>query len=205
MHHARQHSEARTRERRHRLAHEAARWISQSGIRDFHLAKRKAALALGIHDEACLPRNVEIEEALRAYQHLFSSQQRLDHLQELRKAATDAMASMQAFEPRLVGPVLDGTADSHSPVHLHVFADEVFEFDEFLLRAGLKATSRVRKLRVDRARSLDFDVRFLTVDGIDFDITVLPTDHLRQAPFSTARDKPMPRASLKQVRSLLEG
>ena len=39
MHRARQHAETRTRERRHRLAHEAARLMAEGGIRDFHQAK----------------------------------------------------------------------------------------------------------------------------------------------------------------------
>ena len=37
-------------------------------MRDFHLAKRKAAQRLGIFDDASLPRNREIEDALREYQ-----------------------------------------------------------------------------------------------------------------------------------------
>ena len=67
MHRARQHAETRTRERRHRLAHEAARLMAEGGIRDFHQAKLKAAARLGIHDDASLPRNREIEDALREY------------------------------------------------------------------------------------------------------------------------------------------
>lgn len=203
MHQARQHSEARTRERRHRLAHEAARWMSQNGVRDFQLAKRKAALRLGIHEEACLPRNSEIEEALRAYRQLFAGETDADHLKTLRAAAAEAMASMHAFDPRLVGAVLDGTADAYSAVQLHVFVDAVFDFDDFLQRARLKAVQRVRKLRLDRTRSADFDVRLLTVDGIDFDITVMPRDLIRQAPLSSATERPMARASLKQLQGLL--
>ena len=65
MHRARQHAETRTRERRHRLANEAARLMAEGGIRDFHQAKLKAAARLGIHDDASLPRNREIEDALR--------------------------------------------------------------------------------------------------------------------------------------------
>ena len=203
MHEARQHSEARARERRHRLAHEAARWMSQNGTRDFQLAKRKAALRLGIHDEACLPRNSEIEEALRAYQQLFTDADDTEHLQRLRDAAIDAMRSMQVFEPRLVGALLEGTADKYAPVQLHVFVDAIFEFDDFLQRANIKAVQRVRKLRIDRTRTFDFDVRLMTVEGVDFDITVMPRDFLRQAPLSATHEKPMARASLKQVLSLL--
>ncbi|HZV38696.1 MAG TPA: hypothetical protein VFF96_08110, partial [Pseudoxanthomonas sp.] len=76
MHHARRHAHehalTRTRERRHRLAHEAARLMAEGGIRDFHQAKLKAASRLGIFDDASLPRNREIEDALREYQRLFA-------------------------------------------------------------------------------------------------------------------------------------
>lgn len=204
MQKARQHSETRTRERRHRLAYEAARWMSESGVRDFHLAKRKAALRLGIHEETCLPANGEIEAALREYQRLFASEDHVSNLRSLRKAALAAMTSLQQFEPRLVGPVLDGTADSHSPVQLYVYVDAVFEFDDYLQRAQLKAIPRIRKLRMDRARSFEVDVRLLTVEGIDFDISVMPRDFIRQAPLSLVNDKPMARAGLKQVLALLE-
>ena len=63
MHRARQHAASQTRERRHRLAHEAARLMAEGGIRDYHQAKLKAASRLGIHDDASLPRNTEIEDA----------------------------------------------------------------------------------------------------------------------------------------------
>lgn len=43
MHRARQHAASQTRERRHRLAHEAARLMAEGGIRDYHQAKLKAA------------------------------------------------------------------------------------------------------------------------------------------------------------------
>ena len=63
--HAHMHAQTRTRERRQRLAHEAARLMAEGGIRDYHQAKLKAAQRLGIHDDASLPRNREIEDALR--------------------------------------------------------------------------------------------------------------------------------------------
>ena len=92
MHHARQHAQThqltRTRERRHRLAHEAARLMAEGGIRDYHQAKLKAAERLGIHDDASLPRNREIEDALREYQRLFTGESHAEGLalQALRQA-----------------------------------------------------------------------------------------------------------------------
>ena len=91
MHNARKHAETRTRERRYRLAHEAARLIAESGIRDFHQAKLKAAQRLGIHDDASLPRNSEIEAALREYQRLFQGDAQLNALRQRRDAALRAL------------------------------------------------------------------------------------------------------------------
>ena len=87
MHHARQHAETRTRERRLRLAHEAARLMAEGGIRDYHQAKLKAASRLGIHDDASLPRNREIEDALREYQRLFVGEAHVTGLRRRREAA----------------------------------------------------------------------------------------------------------------------
>ena len=116
MHHARQHAETRIRERRHRLAHEAARLMAEGGIRDYHQAKLKAAARLGIVDDASLPRNREIEDALREYQRLFQGDAQAAGLRARREAALRALEFFAAFDARLVGAVLDGTADAQSPV-----------------------------------------------------------------------------------------
>ena len=97
MHRARQHAETRTRERRHRLAHEAARLMAEGGIRDFHQAKLKAAARLGIHDDASLPRNREIEDALREYQRIFLGQGQARALRQRREAAVRALEFLAPF------------------------------------------------------------------------------------------------------------
>ena len=56
---------------RRRVALEAARLISEHGIRDYQLAKRKAAESLHALDESSLPKNSEIEQALREHSSLF--------------------------------------------------------------------------------------------------------------------------------------
>ena len=69
-----------------------ARSLQIGGIRDFHLAKRKAAHRLGIHDDASLPRNSEIQEALRDYQRLFQGASHDRLLAKRREAAAHALA-----------------------------------------------------------------------------------------------------------------
>lgn len=203
MHNARKHAETRTRERRHRLAHEAARLIAESGIRDFHQAKRKAAQRLGIHDDASLPRNSEIEAALREYQRLFQGDAQVDALRQRREAALRALEFFAPFDARLVGPVLDGTADANAPVHLHLYTDDAEAVPRFLDDHRIPAESSGRRLRLDRERALDCPVWLFSAEDLSFDITVLPHDALRQAPLSNIDEKPMRRASAAQLRALL--
>jgi hypothetical protein len=203
MHHARQHAETRTRERRHRLAHEAARLMAEGGFRDYHQAKLKAAERLGIHDDASLPRNREIEEALRQYQRLFVGESQQQAVRLRREAALRALEFLSDFSPRLVGPVLEGTADSSSPVHLHLHTDDADAVSRFLEEHRIPAEDRSRHLRLDRERSDEFPVWVFGAEELTFDLTVLPQDALRQAPLSGLDERPMKRASLAGLRQLL--
>lgn len=200
--HAHAHAETITRERRQRLAVEAARLMAEGGMRDFHQAKLKAAERLGIFDDASLPRNREIEDALREYQRLFQR----DHaagLQQRREAALRALEFFKSFDPRLVGPVLDGTADAHTAVGLHLYSDDADAVSRCLDQHGIPAEVRSRRLRLDREREGEFPVFLFSADDLAFDLTVLPLDVLRQAPLSGIDEKPMRRASLTQLRQLL--
>ncbi len=205
MHHARQHSQTRTRERRQRLAHEAARLMAEGGIGDYHQAKRKAAERLGIHDDASLPGNREIEDALRQYQRLFIGEAHHVALAIRRQAAVRALEFFSAFHPRLVGSVLEGTADGNSPVQLHLHSDDEDAVDRWLLEQGIPADRFSRRVRLDRERELEVAAWAFTADDLPIDVTVLPYDALRQAPRSVLDERPMKRASLAQVRDLVAG
>lgn len=203
MHHARQHAETRIRERRHRLAHEAARLMAEGGIRDFHQAKLKAAARLGIADDASLPRNREIEDALREYQRLFRGDAHLQGLRQRREAALRALAFFADFDARLVGPVLEGTADANSPVAVHLYTDDAEAVPRFLDDHQIPAELRNRRVRLDRERQQDLPVWVFSAENLTFDLTVLPLDALRQAPLSGIDEKPMKRVSGAQLRELL--
>lgn len=203
MHRARQHAASQTRERRHQLAHEAARLMAEGGIRDYQQAKLKAASRLGIHDDASLPRNVEIEDALREYQRLFAGPAQGDEVQRRRQAALRALEFLQPFSPRLVGPVLDGTADGNSPVQLHLHEDDADAVQRFLDEHGIPAESRSRRVRLDRERTQDVPLWSFSAEELAFELLVLPYDALRQAPLSQIDEKPTRRASLAQLKELL--
>jgi len=203
--HHRIHAHDRLQRNRVRIAQEAARLMSEHGIRDFHHAKLKAAERLGIVETQALPRNLEIEQALREHQRLFLADSQPQLLRQRREAALEAMRFLSAFEPRLVGAVLEGTADAHSAVCLHVFSDDPEAVGLYLREHGVPIETQARRLRSNREEEQpEYPVLLFAADELPFDLTVLPRDALRQAPLDRTDDRPMRRASLTQVEMLLD-
>jgi predicted nucleotidyltransferase len=191
---------------RRALAQEAARIMAEHGIRDFLVAKRKAAERLGVVDgPALLPKNREIESALAEYQRLFGGETHLEALHAQRRAALSAMRYLQEFEPRLVGAVLSGTATEHSEVQLHLFAEPAESVSLKLLDEGIphEVTEKRVKLNPERVRAFP-GVRF-QMDNQPIEATVFPTDGIRQAPVSPVDGRPMRRANAFEVEALLQG
>lgn len=201
--HHRIHAHDRLQRTRLRVAQEAARLMSEHGIRDFHHAKLKAAERLGISETQALPRNQEIEQALREHQRLFLADSQPQWLRQRREAAVKAMRFLATFDPRLVGAVLEGTADAHSAVCLHVFSDEPEAVTRFLHEHGVPAETQTRYLRHGHGAPSEYPVLLFAADELPFDLTVLPLVALRQAPLDRIDEKPMRRAPLAQVEALL--
>lgn len=200
---AKQHSQERQRETRARVAHEAARIISEQGVRDYHQAKLKAAARLGVSGEQHLPRNAEIEQALREYQRLFAHDTQPRVLRARREMALEAMRFLAHFEPRLVGAVLEGTADDYSAICLHVYDDDPSAVARFLDEHGIPYEEQTRRLRLDRERHTDVPVLRFSADEVPMDLTLLPRDAQRQAPWDRVADRPMQRATIGALRELL--
>jgi len=190
---------------RRALAQEAARIMAEHGIRDFLIAKRKAAERFGVTDGgAVLPKNSEIEEALAAYQRLFGGASHLQALHAQRSAALAAMRYFREFEPRLVGAVLSGTATEHSDVQLHLFADRAESVTLKLIDQGIPHEVTERRVRLNAERSRAFPgVRF-EMDAQPIEATVFPPEGIRQAPVSPVDGRPMRRASALEVEALLQ-
>jgi hypothetical protein len=189
---------------RRALAQEAARIMAEHGIRDFLVAKRKAAERLAVSDGAALlPKNAEIEAALAEYQRLFGGATHLESLSAQRRAALSAMRYLSEFEPRLVGPVLSGTATLHAEVQLHLFAERAEAVTLKLLDEGIphEVTEKRVKLNPERIRAFP-GIRF-QIEDQPIEATVFPTDGIRQAPVSPVDGRPMRRANAFEVEALL--
>lgn len=177
--------------------------MAQQGIGDFLQAKRKAAATLGVNDVAVLPKNTEIEAALRDYQRLFGGISHDHTLEEQRRTALQTMKMLQEFQPRLVGPVLTGTATDHSEINLHLFADTPESVVLKLIDIGVPHDLHEKRVRMDAERThnypaLRFDAQQWTIDA-----TVFPVDGIRQAPYSPVDGRPMKRADAREVSELL--
>ncbi len=185
------------------LAQEAARIMSEQGIDDYRLAKRKAAERLGATDIAVLPKNTEIEAALAAHHRLFEGDRHSSVLESARRTALQAMRLLQKFQPRLVGPVLSGTASAHSEVNLHLFADGAESVVLHLMEQGIPHEIAERRLRYEPDRLVSYPVVGFVAGNREIDAVVFPIDGIRQAPSSPVDGKPMRRADSGELQALL--
>ena len=196
--------EGRGRRMRLLLAQEAGRIMAEEGVEDYQRAKLKAAQRLGVPQTRHLPRNEEIEQARREHQRLFRAASQPGRLRALREAALEAMAFLAAFRPRLVGPVLRGTADRHTEVTLHLFAGAAEEVAVHLMDHGIPYEALDRRVEMPDGREMRLPAFRLEREGVPFLLLVFPPEGLRAAPRSALDGRPMERASAARLRALLE-
>ena len=186
------------------LAQEAARIIVDHGVRDYRVAKQKAAERLGVGTRGSLPGNAEVESAVAEYLQLFGGDSHADLLRLMRTAALSAMELLAEFSPRLVGPVLAGTADENSAVNLHLFTDSPEMVAMEIGDMGISFRSYERRLKSRRGQvemypGFEFSHRNETIQA-----TIFPVDGIRQAPMSPIDGKPMRRIDSDSLQSLLD-
>ncbi len=199
------HQPARAENLRRAIAQEAARIMAEHGIRDFYVAKRKAAERYGVFEGGLLPKNIEIEEALAGYQRLFGGASHAESLLAQRSAALEAMEWLAEFEPRLVGPVRAGTATAHVDVQLHLFADRAESVALQLMDHGVPHEIGERRVKLNAERFLACPTIRFEMAGVAIEAIVFPRDGIRQAPASPLDGRPMRRADLAEVAMLVEG
>lgn len=187
-----------------RLAFEAARILMDQGGSDYERARRKAAERAGIGDKRCWPNYEEIQKALLQQQRLFLGERQERELRSLREQALAAMRLFESFAPRLVGPVLSGSADASQAVRLHLFTDNPEDVVLLMLDRNIPWQEREGIVRygggVRRAHPL-----FSFVAGeTPFELLVLPLGSQRNPPLCRVSERPDRGADADEVRRLLE-
>ena len=186
---------------RQRISQEAARLISEHGIKDFLMAKQKAASSLGVTDKHVMPSNSDIEQALIEYQRLFHSESQPQRLDELRQTAVKAMRMLKTYQPRLVGSVQRGTAGKYSDVNLHIFSDTADCFGQFLTEHTIPYQQSEKRLRLAKDKYQLYPAYSFIAGDVPIDIVIFPTAGQRQAPLSPVDGKPMQRDDIAKVES----
>lgn len=190
---------------RRAIAAEAARIMSTQSLFNYRAAKQKAAERLGIDMRTSMPGNAEVESELRAYQELYGGRQHLLHLEKMRKTALRVMRSLEAFYPRLVGPVLEGTANEFARVSLHVFNDPPDAVVIHLLDKGLVFRNEQRKIRWHNGSHRQVQLLVTDAEDTEVELALFNCKDLRQAPPGPVDGRPQRRAPMSEVEGLLAG
>ena len=188
---------------RQHIAEAAARIMAEEGVSDFHAAKRKAADRLGVPESKHLPGNDEVHNALQLYLQLFHSGQLSQNLQRLRQLAAEGMHFLAKFDPRLVGSVLSGAVTAATEIQLHITADSPEEVGFWLDEHHIPYEQSDRRLRFGGDRHETFPAYRFTADEIAVELCIFDRRNGRETPLSPVDGKPMKRANLKEVESLV--
>ena len=199
------HSPKKTSQIRRAIAAEAARIMSTQSLFNYRAAKQKAVERLGIDMHTSLPSNVEVESELRAYQGFYGGRQHIDHLEKMRRIALRVMRSLEAFCPRLVGPVLEGTANEFARVSLHVFNDPPDAVVMYMLDKGFVFRNEQRKIRWYNGSHRQVQLLVTDAEDTEVELTLFNCKDLRQAPPGPVDGRPQRRAPMSEVEGLLAG
>jgi hypothetical protein len=189
---------------RQQVAAEAARILATEGQRNYRQAKLKAADRLGLSGRRGMPSNTEVAEELKRYQALYGGDDHADTLAEMRAAAVRAMRFFERFRPKLVGPVLEGTADRHSRISMHLFCDNPEEVLSFLLGHNIRFEQETRRIRWHDDSFRDLDLLVVEADGQCFELALMAGGSWKQPPPDPVDGRAQRRAGVGEVRRLAE-
>ncbi|SRR6056297_283226 len=188
---------------RQQVAAEAARILATEGQRNYGQAKRKAASRLGMSGRAGMPSNSEIAEQLKRYQTLYRGERHHEELAQLRSAALEAMRFFSRFRPKLVGPVLEGTADEHSRITLHLFCETPDEVVAFLLDRNIRFEQETRRIRWHDDSYRDLDLVVIDAGGESFELALMAGGSWKQPPPDPVDGRAQRRAGTAEVEKLI--
>ena len=149
------------------------------------------------------PTNDEIEAALAERNRIFGADQHASLVKRLRSIAVHVMYELQPFRPCLVGAVLSGNVTQHSTIDLHVFSDASESVGLRLDARGIQHHLTQRRHRLRRDHVEDFPGYEFWADEWAVEATVFPERRKGHAPLSPVDGRPMARARLREVETML--
>ncbi len=181
----------------------AAQYIAENSLISYHTAKRKAADQLGFKQKD-LPTNIEIERAVISYQKLFQNSFQTEELFKLRTTAVNVMRLFEHFDPRLVGSVLAGTAGSQSEIIVHLFSDNPEAISARLMENNIPYKNSERRIRTTDKNTIIFPAYCFLAGHMSVVLIIFPEKQFKQTPVCPIDEKPMKRANIKKLQSLIQ-
>ena len=186
------------------LIEEAARILVDQGLVDYRAAKEKAAARLGLDSQFPLPSNLQVHDAVVAYQRLFGGEAYRQQLLAMRKTAVQAMRLLADFEPRLVGSTVSGAIHHGSHVQLHAFSDNPEALDFLFEDRAIDVEADSRRYRVSGREYREYPLLHFEAGSIGVDVTIFPETALRQPPRSPITGQAMQRLKLAAAQALVD-
>src|SRR5262245_45982235 len=188
---------------RRQIAWEAARLMYFREESEYYRAKQKAAhrICQGWVKPADLPSNTEIRDEIQAFARLHEGEERTSNLRDMRLAALRLMRALSRFRPHLIGSVLTGHVRTGSDIDLHLFSTSVNAITDVLDEQGLiydVERKRVRKHNEERVFT-----HIHVQDRLPLELTVYPAHKAHYTFKSSITGKPIERASIRELESLL--
>ncbi len=194
---------------REAIAQLAAQIMYGEDVRQYYTAKRLAAKRLLKRDSPnhrCRPRdlpsNGEIKQALLELVEDIEGDSRTRRLFAMRVTAIEAMGSLSAFMPRLIGSVATGHVRAGSDIDIHVFAPEPEDIIEHV--RSLRWTFDVRHVSIMKQGVPREFTHVEVPDIFTLELTIYPPRELRIRPRSSTDGKPIVRLREAAVRALCE-
>lgn len=185
------------------LLHHAARLIVQPPGMPSRDALRRAAHELGIGVRDLRIDEAELAEAVGSYRALFHRDAE-STLREQRRTALEAMRFFADYQPRLVGPALEGTSSAAEAVQIQLFCDDedavLRLLDEhgmaFESAAAARYETPTENFRAPALRMLAGEVAVL--------LMILPERLLRQSLRRAGHERTERRADAVELARMLE-
>lgn len=189
---------------RRQIAWEAARLMYQRRESEYYRAKMKAArhVCKGWVKPIDLPSNAEIRDEIQAIARMHEGEHRFDNLREMRLEAMRLMQVLKRFRPRLIGSVLTGHVRQGSDIDIHLFSDSLEA-----VTGALDAEGMVYELERKRVKKNGEERLFTHIhvrDRFPFELTMYPSDKVHYVPKSSITGKAIERASIAELKQLLE-
>ncbi len=182
----------------------AGRLLAEGWAEGYADARQRAADELGVSAQTRdAPNNREIDEAMRAHQAFFLADETAARVREQREVVVRLMRELQAFEPRLVGPALAGTATAQTPINLHVFSDDPTALERFFHEKRVRFEPDSRTYRFGGGHEEPMPLYRVNYQDEAVEVALFPEVGLRQPPLSALDQHAMERATRAQVEALL--